>query len=327
MNGDHPEDNLLIARVFGRPEATASTMIGLDGTAGVWRVTDASGENELRVAWPGGEITDRPAVRREIVALYRAACEKLGVTPREEEAPAASAHPHGNPHGNPHAHPHAAADDGSFATELRTVTWRDHGDSEHAGFMESIMRGTATLDDYRALVAQHYFVYVALEEAAAQLAADPHYAAFHPAELVRVPTLEADLAFLFGDDWRAQIAPVPATDAYVARIREVAAKGWKPGILAHHYTRYLGDLSGGQMIARRVAQQHGFTSEGIAFYDFTALGELSEFKDRYRAGLDIVGSMLSEAERARMIDEVRDAYRFNAETFVDLSKARDTVAA
>jgi len=329
MNGDHPEDNLLIARAFGRPEARASTMIGLDGAAGVWRVTDPSGEHELRVAWPGGEISERPEVRREVVALYRAACEKLGVTPREEAPPrgphaaAHGGHPH---HGAGHPH-HRAEGDGSFASELRTVTWGDHGDSEHAGFMESIMRGEASIDDYTALVAQHYFLYVALENAAEQLASDPRYAPFHPAELVRVPSLEADLEFLIGDDWRERISPVPTIEAYTARIDEYAQQGWKPGILAHHYTRYLGDLSGGQMIARRVAQQHGLGGDGIAFYDFSALGDLSEFKDRYRAHLDTVGSSLSESERSRMIDDVREAYRFNAETFVDLSKASARVAA
>ena len=79
MNGDHPEDNLLIVRAFGRPEATESTMTGLDANAGVWRAVDASGEHEVRIDWPGGPIGERPEIRREVVALYKGACEKLGV--------------------------------------------------------------------------------------------------------------------------------------------------------------------------------------------------------------------------------------------------------
>ena len=71
---------------------------------------------------------------------------------------------------------------------------------------------------------------------------------------------------------------MPATAAYADRIREIAAEGWLPGIIAHHYTRYLGDLSGGQMIAKRVKKQFGFERAGIAFYDFTELGDLGEFK-------------------------------------------------
>ncbi|MFC6235630.1 DUF2470 domain-containing protein, partial [Leucobacter soli] len=69
MNGDHPEDNLLIARAFGAPDARESTMVGLDGAAGVWRVVDPAGERELRVEWPGGPVSERADIRREIVAL------------------------------------------------------------------------------------------------------------------------------------------------------------------------------------------------------------------------------------------------------------------
>ncbi|MCX6502980.1 MAG: DUF2470 domain-containing protein [Microbacterium sp.] len=84
MNSDHPEDNLLIARAFG-PDADVlgSVMTGFDGDGGTWLVTSAGGgENELHVPWPGGAITERREVRREIVALYDAACARLGVEPR-----------------------------------------------------------------------------------------------------------------------------------------------------------------------------------------------------------------------------------------------------
>ena len=64
MNGDHPEDNMLIARAFGYPEASESRMIGLDAEAGVWEIVDPSGRHEVRVPWPGGSIADRPAIRR-----------------------------------------------------------------------------------------------------------------------------------------------------------------------------------------------------------------------------------------------------------------------
>ncbi|MEV7799810.1 DUF2470 domain-containing protein [Microbacterium foliorum] len=85
MNGDHTDDNLLIARAFSDAEdgeITDAVMTDLDGDGGVWTVTRASIASELRVAWPSGPITERPAVRREVVALYDLACEKLGVEPR-----------------------------------------------------------------------------------------------------------------------------------------------------------------------------------------------------------------------------------------------------
>src|SRR5690606_28115962 len=105
-----------------------------------------------------------------------------------------------------------------------------------------------------------------------------------------------------------------------ARIREVAAEGWVAGVVAHHYTRYLGDLSGGQIISRRVSKQHGLEKAGVSFYDFTALGSLEDFKNEYRGALDALGATLSAEEQQRMLDEVRAAYGFNTAVFVDLGK-------
>ena len=85
MNGDHTDDNILIARAFGEAgddEVTAAVMTGFDGDGGRWDVTRGGTTSELHVPWPGGPISDRPAVRREVVALYDVACERLGVEPR-----------------------------------------------------------------------------------------------------------------------------------------------------------------------------------------------------------------------------------------------------
>lgn len=85
MNGDHTDDNILIARAFAEPsdaEITASIMTGFDGDGGLWEITHDGAVTELRVPWPGGPIDDRPSVRREVVALYDAACARLGVEPR-----------------------------------------------------------------------------------------------------------------------------------------------------------------------------------------------------------------------------------------------------
>ena len=41
MNGDHLEDNLVIVRGHGMPEATAASMSDADGEAGTWTVDRA----------------------------------------------------------------------------------------------------------------------------------------------------------------------------------------------------------------------------------------------------------------------------------------------
>lgn len=335
MNGDHADDNLLIARAFGAPEASASRMVGVGPESGVWLVSEPSGERELTVPWPSGAIAERPEIRREVVALYRAACERLGIEPREEhEEPSAAGHrAHHGAHGRHGAEapggadlaqgePEPVAGEKPFSVVIRESSWGDHSDSEGASFMEDIMRGRGSLQDYIDLVAQHFFMYEALEAAAERFAEDPAFAPFHRDALLRMPALEADLAHLIGADWRARIAAVPATAAYAERIREVTEEGWVAGVVAHHYTRYLGDLSGGQMIARRVAKQHGLDREGVAFYDFAELGSLTDFKNEYRLALDELGTRLDEVERQRVLDEVRRAYAFNTAVFVDLGRAK-----
>lgn len=328
MNGDHPDDNLLIARAFGHPGATESTMTGLGERAGIWRVVDEEGEHELRLAWPGGPISERPEIRREVVALYRAACEALGVPAREEHGASAqgAAKPAAADPGEGEAEGDDAGAEKPFSQQLREGSWADHSQSEGAGFMEDIMRMRASLDDYIALVVQHFFMYEALEEVADRFASDPAFAPFHPPALARMRALEIDLEHLIGADWRDRIEAVPATREYAARIREIGDEGWVAGLVAHHYTRYLGDLSGGQMIAKRVAKQHGFDGAGIAFYGFAELGDIAEFKNGYRQALDALGAGLDADERSRTLDEVRRAYAFNTAVFVDLAREKSIAA-
>lgn len=84
MNRDHNDDNLLLVRAFGPiADATSATMLSFDGDGGKWHAVDKNGaEHSVSIAWPGGSITERREVRREIVALYDAACERLGIEPR-----------------------------------------------------------------------------------------------------------------------------------------------------------------------------------------------------------------------------------------------------
>lgn len=85
MNDDHADDNLLFARAFGDPTATSARMVGVDGEGGDWVYsTDDGAERGLRIDWPA-PITERPEIRREIVALYDRACAVLGVEPRPHE--------------------------------------------------------------------------------------------------------------------------------------------------------------------------------------------------------------------------------------------------
>ncbi|MDN4598939.1 heme oxygenase (biliverdin-producing) [Leifsonia virtsii] len=206
-----------------------------------------------------------------------------------------------------------------FSEALRERTRGVHQESEGAVFMQDLMSGKGSRDDYIALLAQHYFIYEALEEAAVGMADDPVAALFISPKLTRLPAIETDLEFLLGADWRDRIAPLPSTMRYTARIREVGA-GWPGGFIAHHYTRYLGDLSGGQIIRTLLQRQYGFDTNGVGFYLFADIAKPKLFKDTYRSQLDAV--QWTEEERDRVIGEVGLAFRFNTELFDDLATAK-----
>ncbi|MEQ1735502.1 MAG: biliverdin-producing heme oxygenase [Rhodoglobus sp.] len=207
-----------------------------------------------------------------------------------------------------------------FSQALREATMASHDDSAGATFMSDLMKGQGTREDYIALVAQHYFLYEALEVAEQRFVDDATAASFITAQLTRLPALEADMIFLAGPAWRESFSPVPATERYIDRIENVAAEAWSGGFIAHHYTRYLGDLSGGQAISRIMQRLFDFEAEGVAFYLFDQIESPKHFKEGYRTALDAVD--WDAAERERVIDEVLAAYRLNTEVFVDLAAAK-----
>ena len=132
-----------------------------------------------------------------------------------------------------------------------------------------------------------------------------------------MPAIETDLEFLIGPDWFERIAPLDATRTYVDRI--YAISGWAGGFVAHHYTRYLGDLSGGQVIRTLLQRKFGFETNGVGFYLFAGIAKPKDFKDTYRAQLDAVD--WDEAERERVLAEVNRAFELNRGVFAALGEA------
>ncbi|RIJ52040.1 biliverdin-producing heme oxygenase [Clavibacter lycopersici] len=188
-------------------------------------------------------------------------------------------------------------------------------------FMTALVTGRGCRDDYVALVAQHYFIYRAIEAATERMAADPVAARFISTRLTRLPAIEADLDFLVGPDWREVVRPLASTAAYVERIEQVASV-WVGGFIAHHYTRYLGDLSGGRLLRSLLQRQFGFDTNGVGIYLFAEIAEPRRFCSTYREALDQVP--WDDDERARVVAEVEHAYRLTTDVFAELARGRAT---
>lgn len=213
----------------------------------------------------------------------------------------------------------AIAEPVTFSAEVRERSRAMHEQAEGASFTSALLAGELDRAQYASLVAQEWFVYVTLETVGAALTSDPVAGPFLDPRLTRLAGLEADLAFLVGSGWKSQISALPATERYVARVRQVG-ETWPAGYVAHHYTRFLGDLSGGQIIAAKLRKQFGFAEgQGTLSYAFPDVASPKAVKDEYRAQLDTLA--LRPDERARVIDEVLNAFRLNTEMFVDLARA------
>lgn len=199
------------------------------------------------------------------------------------------------------------------AALVRAASADDHRAAETRGFITDLMGGDLSLHEYTRYLAQLAWVYEALEERE-RLAGDP--AVFDPA-LARMAAIDADLAALGASDWRDAHPPLPETAAYAAHLRAIAADEVR--YLAHHYTRYLGDLSGGQAIASLVARHYGATPDQLGFYRFDAAEDsVVRYKRGYREAMNALA--LSPDEVEVLIDEVRVSFRMNSAIFEALAR-------
>lgn len=198
-----------------------------------------------------------------------------------------------------------------LSTGLRQATLAVHERAHHSTFMAALLGGHLPLGAYTLLAEQYGAIYGALESASDALAEHPVAGPFVIDELRRLPALHTDLDAL--DSGIPRI--LPATHSYVDRLR--AAAGDPELFVAHHYTRYLGDLAGGQVVGKLLDRAYGITGPGALFYDFRALGSPSRFRTRYRALLD--AAPWDEAARARVADEAVHAFELNIAVLDELA--------
>ncbi len=213
-----------------------------------------------------------------------------------------------------------------LSVALREGSRAEHAQAEASRFVVDLLAGRITAGGYLAYLERLRLVYETLEKVLADRLDDPMVAAVHDPALERLAAIDADLehwAGLAGNDpsgagrSSARRTPdSPAARAY--RDRVLAARHWGGLLVAHHYTRYLGDLSGGQAVGRSLDRTFGLGGRGLAFYAFEQIPKPRPYKDAYRAGLDALD--LSPADTARVVDEVRVAFTLNRSLLVELEE-------
>ena len=203
-----------------------------------------------------------------------------------------------------------------FSKQLKEGTKKSHSMAENTSFVASFLRGVVDEIKYRQLVANFYFIYHALESEMNMNKDNPFVGPMRLNGLERHDALIKDCEYFYGDNWREKIYPTEQTQRYVSRIHEVAKEN--PELLiAHHYTRYIGDLSGGKIL-RGIAEKALTLPEGewLHFYDFPRIDDAKEFKTNYRSTLDNIG--FTESQQVALIDEANHAFRLNMDLFNEI---------
>jgi len=204
----------------------------------------------------------------------------------------------------------------TLALKLREGTKKAHTMAENTGVIACFLRGTVEKQSYRKLVANLYFVYSAMEDAMHKLKEHPVMGKMYFPELDRKGTLEQDLEFYYGSNWRNEIKASTATQNYVAQIKKVAQDNPEL-MIAHLYTRYIGDLSGGQILKKIAVNAMNLSEgEGTSFYEFSQIPDEKAFKTMYRETLNSLA--VSETQGDAIVEEANDAFHHNMEMFKEL---------
>ena len=211
----------------------------------------------------------------------------------------------------------------NLSEALKTGTAASHTQAEEVHFVKNFIRGKIDRELYGQLVLHLYHIYVALETALDQQA-PTYFSSLHfPKELHRAAALQEDVDF-----WHTTLPEKPsaATQDYIDRIR-YCQEHQPLLLLAHAYTRYLGDLSGGKILARvaRRALNLEKDGEGLAFYEFPNIPSAKLFKDQYRNALNALE--LTQEQVSALVHEANIAFGLNMRVFEELDVAGGVVGA
>ncbi|MFN5857088.1 MAG: heme oxygenase (biliverdin-producing) [Pseudanabaenaceae cyanobacterium] len=207
----------------------------------------------------------------------------------------------------------------NLSTALREGTQQSHTLAENTAFMKCFLKGIVEQEPLRKLFANLYFVYTELENALIENVNHPVLSGIYFPELNRAASLAQDLAFYYGENWQREITASASGQRYCERIKTLAQND--PVLLiAHAYTRYMGDLSGGQGLKSIIRSALSLTgTDGTSFYEFEqipSIGAKNAFKEFYRHALNALP--LDAATIDRIVAEANLAFALNRDVMHEL---------
>jgi len=206
-----------------------------------------------------------------------------------------------------------------LALMLDDGTRKSHSLAENTAFVSGFFKGLSTQQAYRNLLTSLYFVYRAMENAFDDDDdVDVRVKALDDPRLRRLAALEEDMGYFYGSDWQQQITPSPATAAYVSRINALASDKQKGFLfVGHQYSRYLGDLFGGQMMGSMARRSLDLTNtDGTAFYEFDEISDTTDFITQWYQTLNRLD--LTNSQKEEIVKEANYVFALNIALFDEL---------
>lgn len=128
---------------------------------------------------------------------------------------------------------------------LKELTHEQHRRAETRPFVKILFSGNVNPKLYATYLKNQHPMYEILE-----VCAMPHGLFNGIPEIRRAPAILADFIELWGADNEERPRMCPVVDEYIRYILSIKDDPKK--LMAHVYVRHMGDLSGGQMIAKRI---------------------------------------------------------------------------
>ncbi|KAM3578339.1 hypothetical protein VKS41_009240 [Umbelopsis sp. WA50703] len=222
-------------------------------------------------------------------------------------------------------------EDPQLAAAMREGTKAVHRAAENSVFTKRFLRGQINLEEYGRYINSLYFIYTSMETLLEKHKNHPTVELIYfPVEVNRREALLEDMEYYYGKPQVAKlISPdtiTPAVKNYIEAMEAACEKN--PALLiAHSYSRYLGDLSGGQILAKRL-KTHIFhlsekdaewdSKDGLHFYHFENIGIVPEFKDMYRERLN--AARVDADTRDLVVAEAVKSFELNIALFDEVEQ-------
>jgi len=177
---------------------------------------------------------------------------------------------------------------------LKELTKEVHQQAERQGFVKELMSGQMSGDKYAVFLYNQYALYNLLEVCAMSLGLLNKFP-----QIRRAPNILAD----FQELWTQSDMPslTDSTNRYLKHIMTIKDDPKK--LMAHLYVRHMGDLSGGQMIKKRVPGK----------------GTMYDFDCDIKTTKELIRSETSD----EMADEARLCFQYATELFKELHNEQE----